>query len=219
VHIGYRGSCDLRAYSTVWRGIMLNCPAAFMATNAAHAVAAFEVVRERASIADLSGLTVRNTLEGVQFPACCEVFPGRPTVVLDGAHNALAAASLSALIRTAFEGQDRVLVIGIPRDKQVDQIIAHFADAGAGHAIFTRYPGSRAASPEDLVRLWRRRSAAPAWVVEQPEEAWSRALALAREQGVMVITGSIHLAGVLRPMARTREAGQDLARMIIGAKE
>ncbi|MEO5865162.1 MAG: Mur ligase family protein [Nitrospiraceae bacterium] len=34
---GYQGHCELRVDRTAWRNAMLNCPAAFMATNAAHA--------------------------------------------------------------------------------------------------------------------------------------------------------------------------------------
>ena len=85
--------------------------------------------------------------------------------------------------------------------------------------IFTRYPGARATSPAELVTLWSRRSAATAEVIEQPEQAFARAVDVAGGEGVVVVTGSIHLAGVLRPLARTREAVPELARMVVGAKE
>jgi len=204
VRIGYRGSCDLRVHSTVWRGIMLNCPAAFMATNAAQAVAAFEVLYRRGVVTELASDQLQKALEAVRFPACCEIFPGRPTVIIDGAHNAMASASLSSVLRIAFGGRDLMLVVGVPRDKEVQKIIAHLADSGAGGVIFTRYPGLRAMPPSELVPLWTRRSSAPAEVIEQPEVAFHQALGLAGEQGMVVITGAIHLAGLLRPLARTR---------------
>jgi len=204
VRTGYRGSCDLRVHSTVWRGIMLNCPAAFMATNAAQAVAAFEVLCRRGVVTELASDQLQKALEAVRFPACCEIFPGRPTVIIDGAHNAMASASLSSVLRAAFGGRDLVLVVGVPRDKEVQKIIAHLADSGAGGVIFTRYPGLRATLPSELVPLWTRRSSAPAEVIEQPEAAFHQALGLAGEQGVVVVTGAIHLAGLLRPLARTR---------------
>lgn len=208
---GYRGFCTVRVGETAWRNVTLNCPAAFMATNAAHALAAFQALCRRRLISDLTGDQVRRTLEAVTLPACCEVFPGRPTVVIDGSHNAMAAATLSAVVRTMFEGRDRVLVVGVPRDKEVVKVIAHFADCGARQAIFTRYPGTRAAPPAELASLWRRRSAAPAELIEEPEQAFTRAAQAARGQGVVVVTGSIHLAGCLRPIARLRQKMTALA--------
>lgn len=201
---GYRGFCTVRVGETIWRNMTLNCPAAFMATNAAHAMAAFQTLCQRRFVPGLTEDHVRRTLEAVRLPACCEVFPGRPTVVIDGSHNALAAENLSMIMRTVFEGRDRVLVVGIPRDKEVEKLIAHFAGAGARHAIFTRYPGMRATAPEELATLWQRRSAAPAEVFEEPDEAFAQALAIAGGEGVVIVTGSIHLAGVLRPLARAR---------------
>jgi dihydrofolate synthase/folylpolyglutamate synthase len=147
------------------------------------------------------------------------VFPGRPIVVIDGSHNAMAAASLATLVRTLFEGGDRVMVMGIPRDKEVGKLIAHFAKCGARRVIFTRYPGTRATPPEELAPLWEKRSAAPTEVIEEPEQAFARAVDVAGGEGVVIVTGSIHLAGVLRPLARTREAVPDLARMVVGAME
>ena len=202
VRTGYRGTCSIRVYQTIWKHITLNCPAAFMATNAAHAMAAFQTLCQRERLPALTEDHVRRTLETVILPACCEVFPGRPTVVIDGSHNAMAAASLSVIVRTLFEGRDRVLIVGIPRDKEVEQLIAHFADCGARRVIFTRYPGIRATAPEELAALWQERSATPTEVIIEPEQAVARALTIAGGDGVVVVTGSIHLAGLLRPLIR-----------------
>ncbi|MDP3597955.1 MAG: Mur ligase family protein [Nitrospirota bacterium] len=210
VRAGYRGICSLRVDQTVWRNVTLNCPAAFMATNAAHAMAAFQTLCQRTLIPELTEDHVRRTLETVCLPACCEVFPGRPTVVIDGSHNAMAAASLATLVRTLFEGRDRVLVVGVPRDKEVGTLVGHFAAAGARHAIFTRYPGSRATAPNELLPLWHRRSEAPAEVIEEPDEAFAQAVTIAGGEGVVIVTGSIHLAGCLRPFARARQTMTNL---------
>lgn len=216
---GYRGTCSLRVDRTIWRNMALNCPAAFMATNAAHAMAAFQTLCQRKCLPGLTEDQVRRTLEAIRLPACCEVFPGRPTVVIDGSHNAMAAASLATIVRTLFESRDRILVVGVPRDKEVWKLIAHFADTGAQRVIFTRYPGARATPPKELATLWRRRSAAPAEVIEEPKQAFARAVDVAGGESVVVVTGSIHLAGVLRPLARTRQAVPELARALVGAKE
>ena len=202
---GYRSVCSVRVGRSVLQHLVLSTPARFMATNAAHALAAFEAMAQREMVTRLDEAQVRDALGATACPACCEVFPGRPTVVVDGAHNAMAAAALSDVIRTVFEGRDRVLVIGVPRDKDVETIIDRLAECGATRAIFTRYPGARATPPDELARVWLARTGTAGLVVEQPHDAFRRAVELARGQGVVVVTGSIHLAGVIRPLVRQRE--------------
>ena len=202
---GYRGVCSVRVGQLVWRHLVLSTPARFMATNAAHALAAFEALAHHKVVTRLDEAQVRDALSATHCPACCEVFPGRPTVVVDGAHNAMAAAALADVIRTVFEGRDRVLVIGVPRDKDVETIIDRLAECGAARAIFTRYPGTRATPPDELARVWLERTGTAGLVVEEPHDAFRRAVELARGQGVVVVTGSSHLAGVIRPLARQRE--------------
>lgn len=206
IRIGYRSVGVLRAWHREWRNVVLNCPAAFMVTNAAHAVAVCSLLHEQGLVNNLEGQALQNVLASVELPARCEVFPGSPTVMIDGAHNAVAASSLASVIRTSFEGRNLILVAGVPRDKEVEKIVAHLAESGAHRVIFTRYPSRRATPPQDLVPMWQRKSKAPAEVMEQPELAFQRALDHAGSQGVVVVTGSIYLAGILRPLARERQA-------------
>jgi dihydrofolate synthase/folylpolyglutamate synthase len=206
IRMGYRSVCVLRAWHREWRNVMLNCPAAFMVTNAAHAVTAFSLLHEQGLVNDLEGQALQNVLASVELPARCEVFPGSPTIMIDSAHNAVAASSLASVIRTSFEGRNLILVVGVPKDKEVEKIITHLADSGAHRVIFTRYPSRRAAPPDDLASLWQQRSNAPAEVIEKPESAFRRALDHAGSQGIVVVTGSIYLAGILRPLARSRNA-------------
>jgi dihydrofolate synthase / folylpolyglutamate synthase len=210
IRMGYRSVCVLQAWHREWRNVMLNCPAAFMMTNAAHAVAAFSLLHERGLVNNLEGQALQNVLASVELPARCEVFPGSPTIMIDSAHNAVAASSLASVIRTSFEGRNRILLVGVPRDKEVGKIMVHLAESGADRAIFTRYPSRRSTPPQDLVPIWQRKSSAPAEVIEQPESAFQRALDHAGSQGIVVVTGSIYLAGILRPLARSRNASWSL---------
>ena len=59
----------------------------------------------------------------------------------------------------------------------------------------------------------------PAEVIEEPRPAFAGAVDATGGECVVVVTSSIHLAGVLRPLARTREAVPDLASTVIGGKE
>ncbi len=199
---GYQSLFTVRTGFKEWDGLMLPCPPAFMATNSAHALMAYQVLHEKGVCRKLPKETAKRVLASVALPACCEVFPGSPIIMIDGAHNTMAAGGLSTMLRKAFPDRNRVLIVGIPRDKEVEKIVAHFADAGASHVVFTRYPGPRASPPSDLVPMWRRRSPVNPEVIERPDQAFQRAIDLAGDQGMVIVTGSIHLAGELRPLAR-----------------
>ncbi len=58
---------------------------------------------------------------------------------------------------------------------------------------------------------WQSCTLAAAEIVTDPDAAFHRALELAGEQGVVVVTGSIHLAGCVRPFVRVRQTMTDQA--------
>lgn len=201
VRTGCRGTCTVRVGDTIWEGITLNSPASFMATNAAHALAAYAVLQRRGLVATLDTPVLRRTFEQLNLPACCEVLGEQPTIVVDGAHNASAAASLSSTIRSIRNGRRTVLLISLPREKEVDKIIRHLAGTEAGHAIFTRYPENRTADPQELAAIWRSCTQATTEVVTDPAEAFQKAIREAGPQGLVVVTGSLDLGGYCRPLA------------------
>ena len=203
VRTGYRGTGTIRVGAATWKGITLNSPASFMATNAAHALAAYDILQRRGLVATLDAATIRNTFEQVRLPACFEVLAGDPTIVIDGAHNTSAAASLSSTIRSIRDGRRTVLLVSLPREKEVDKIIRHLAGGGVDHAIFTRYPENRAVASQDLAAIWRACTPAAAEIVNDPADAFQRAVQAAGPQGLVVVTGSLELGGYCRPLAES----------------
>ncbi len=197
---GYQGRCSLRVGPQRWSNVAVNAPASFMATNAAHAVAAYDVLRSRGLVSALAEVELRTVLAHVELPACCEVLKGAPTVMLDSAHNAPAMARLAAIMRTTFDGQRLVLVVSLSREKECEKMVRHLADGGAERIIFTRYPSEGTVAPLVLADVWRSGSSAPAEVVEDPEAAFARAVHATGPHGVVVVTGSTQLGGLCRSM-------------------
>jgi dihydrofolate synthase/folylpolyglutamate synthase len=197
---GFTGICSLRVGHRVWSDVRLNSPAPFMAVNAAHALAAYDVLRRRGLVADMPEPNLRRLLAGMEFSPCCEVLPGSPDLLVDGAHNAPATAALAATLRTTLEGRRAVLVIAIPRDKPYGRMIRHLAQVGADRAIFTRYPQEAVVDPSVLARCWRKEAKTAAEVVEDPADAFRRAMEAAGSIGAVVATGSVAFAGFCRQM-------------------
>jgi dihydrofolate synthase / folylpolyglutamate synthase len=94
---------------------------AYQLANAATALAAIDVLRDRLAV---SMGAVREGLVSVELPGRLQVLPGRPVTVFDVAHNPQAAAALAdSLASMGFHPQTWA-VFGIMADKDIDSVIA-----------------------------------------------------------------------------------------------
>ena len=93
--------------------------------NASSALAALDAVRDRLPIAMKD---VRQGLLDVTLPGRFQVVPGRPTIVLDVAHNAESVRALKAnLAEMAFHPRT-FAVFGMMADKDLDAVIGTLRD-------------------------------------------------------------------------------------------
>jgi dihydrofolate synthase/folylpolyglutamate synthase len=181
-----------------WPPLELDLLGEHQAANAAVAVACVEQLRrEGLSIADGA---VAAGLGAVGWPARMEVLGRRPLVVLDCAHNVASAQALVATLLTSFPPRRRLLVFAGSGDKDLAgmfRVLApHFT-----HAFLTRYGNSpRGVPPGRLAELLRQVADLPATTCATPAEAWQAARAMATAENLICVTGSVFLAGELRPV-------------------
>lgn len=114
--------------------------------NASAVLAALEVLRLRLPV---SAQEVRNGLVMVDLPGRFQVLPGRPTVILDVAHNPHAAAALSQNLENMGFHPYTYAVFGAMHDKDIDGVIAHLKDR-IDHWCVTDLPLPRAATAAQL---------------------------------------------------------------------
>lgn len=114
--------------------------------NASAALAALEALRHRLPV---GAQEVRNGLVMVDLPGRFQVLPGRPTVVLDVAHNPHAAATLALNLDNMGFHPYTYAVFGAMQDKDIDGVIAHLKDR-VDHWCVTDLPLPRAASAEQI---------------------------------------------------------------------
>jgi dihydrofolate synthase/folylpolyglutamate synthase len=184
-----------------WPELELNLLGEHQAANAAVAVACVEQLRERGW--HLPDAAVSDGLREVHWPARLEVCQRRPTVVLDCAHNVASAWALVQTLRTSFPPGRRLLVFAGSADKDLAgmfRVLApHFA-----HAYLARYTDNpRGVGPEQLEELLRAGAgpAAPrATRCPTPAAAYEAARAQAGPDDLICVTGSVFLAGELRPL-------------------
>ena len=132
----------------------------------------------------VSEKTIEATMTSSPLPARREVFTVKgKTIILDGGHNPAAAQALSASLKEPY-----VLIFGALPKKQGEATLG-VLEPGAHTVILTKAAGQ--IDPE-LIKPERS-------FIPDPIEALERALELCSENASILITGSLYLAGELRP--------------------
>jgi dihydrofolate synthase/folylpolyglutamate synthase len=126
------------------------------------------------------------------MPGRVQVLPGRPLLVVDGAHNPDSARSLARAIREAIPARNLVVVAGGGADKDVPGTVRAVEAAGRPMTVIFTRPAShpRAADPAVLATGRPGALHAPSLA-----EALSLARSLAGPDDAIVVTGSLYLAG------------------------
>jgi dihydrofolate synthase / folylpolyglutamate synthase len=138
-------------------------------------------------------------------------------VVLDCAHNVASVQALVTTLHESFPPGRRLLVFACSRDYGVIGMIralrGHFA-----HAFLTRYASNPRGVPvEELARVFAQEGL-PSTTSPVARQAWHMAWAAARPEDLICVTGSVFLAGELRPVllhaSRRGEASHEVHRRI-----
>jgi dihydrofolate synthase/folylpolyglutamate synthase len=173
--------------------------------NASAALAALEVLRLELPV---GAQEVRTGLVVVELPGRFQVLPGRPTVILDVAHNPHAAAALGQNLGNMGFHPYTYAVFGVMQDKDIDGVIAPLAGV-VDHWCVADLPSPRSASSAALVE---KLAALPsgqakpgdksATAFADPAAAFANAMSRAGENDRIVVFGSFYtVAGVMAARA------------------
>jgi dihydrofolate synthase/folylpolyglutamate synthase len=185
--------------SRAWPEMELSLLGEHQAANAAVAVACVEWLRELGW--HIPDAAVAQGLREVAWPARLEVFPGSPMLVLDCAHNVASARALVDTLRQSFPPGRRVLVFAGSGDKDIAGMFEELAPAFE-QVFLTRFARNlRSLPPESLQKMWLAAGGGAATVCATPAEALAsaRSAALSPDEGLVCVTGSVFLAGEVRP--------------------
>jgi dihydrofolate synthase / folylpolyglutamate synthase len=187
---------DLRGVTGDFPEVYLPLHGRHQAANAAAALAVVE-----GFLGFTGGLdpeVIREGFAAVRSPGRLEVVRrhGAPPVVLDGAHNASGMHALADALRSEFAYRNRVVVLGILGDKDIEAMTAALVGV-ADHIVATEPPSSRAAGSD---RLAKAATALGLSIEEAPDVATALDLAtgLAGEEDAVVVTGSLYTVGAAR---------------------
>ena len=161
--------------------------------NASAVIAALIALHDRLPV---SAQDIRNGLAQVELPGRFQVLPGRPTVVLDVAHNPHAAATLAESIEAMAYHPYTYAVFGAMADKDIDGVLKPLLNT-VDYWYCTDLPTSRAASASDLAKRLRAFNK-EALVFMDPGAAYQAALDKAGEGDRILVFGSFYtVSGVM----------------------
>lgn len=170
--------------------------------NTTAALAALEALRARLPV---TAQDVRNGLATVELPGRFQVLAGRPTTILDVAHNPHAAAVLAQNLGSMGYFPFTYAVFGAMDDKDIARIVATLK-GDIDHWYVTDLPTPRAARAARLAGVVREALGAEALAAPEhsvrefasPDAAYKAALEQVTENDRIVVFGSfVTVAGVM----------------------
>ncbi len=170
---------------------------AYQLQNASACLAALDELKDRFP---MTIEEIRRGLLETDLPARFQVLPGRPTVILDVAHNPQAAKALAENLSTMENGRSIYAVFGMLQDKDiagVAKLLAPHVDRWFVATIHER----RGATSESLALELQRIGVSKTEIATfaDPGAAYKQAYNLATENDKILVFGSFHtVAGVMR---------------------
>jgi dihydrofolate synthase/folylpolyglutamate synthase len=163
---------------------------AFQVANIATAVAVCDVLRATGIAIDIDAGDVTRGCEAVRWPGRMDWIDAQPPLLLDGAHNPAGMAAMVMSARELIGDRRCVAVFAAMRNKDVQSMAAGLTEL-TREIVVTAPAVERATPPAELARLFD----PPAEVATGVPAALHRARQLAGRDGVVVVCGSLYLAG------------------------
>jgi len=152
-------------------------------------------------LAELLHLPASAIVAGVgnaTHPGRLELFPHRPAILLDGAHNPAGCRALRDYV-DEFAPRPLTLVFGAMRDKQLEHI-GEILFPIANQVVLTAVENPRSASVEMLESIANRFAKGTVRKAHSSDEALRIATETTAAEGLICIAGSLYLIGELRPL-------------------
>ncbi len=166
----------------------------FQVDNAATAYAALQVARERGI--PIPEDAIQKGFAKTSWAARFEVMRREPPVIIDSAHNPDAISKLGQSVEELFAGMSIIAVFGVSEDKQIEGMFSELLPR-TEYLICTQATHPRAMDADEL---WAaaRPFGVPGEAVPNVGAALQRALEIAGESALVLVTGSIFAAASAR---------------------
>jgi dihydrofolate synthase/folylpolyglutamate synthase len=202
------GDFSYYGLEATWRHLKTGLLGRHQVDNAALVLAACEILNDRTpqlSLEDIQIGLIQN-----RWPGRLEMVSDKPRILLDGAHNFIAARNLARFLSTNLAGQNITMIIGILDDKPYKAMLNCLLPT-ADRVILTRAKINRAMEPEKLETIAKDILPAVS-IIPDVKQALASAIKTAKSDDVICVAGSLYVVG------EAKEALEDSAFKVQGSK-
>lgn len=185
------GTFNYFGMENVWRNMSTGLIGSHQVNNAAMVIAACEVLKK--NDLNLSLQNIKDGLEQNRWPGRLEIVAPSPLILLDGAHNFIAARNLANFLSTNLADRNKTLVVGILDDKPYKAMLKSLLPL-CNRAILTRPKIDRALPPETLYRA-AKKMVSDVKIIPDVDKAVIHAIETASPKDVICIAGSLYVVG------------------------
>lgn len=193
---------DMETWRSLYPDIVLTLLGDHQVANAAMALGLAELFLEGTGVGPLDSLALKRSWRGLSLPARMEVFSTRPWLVVDGAHNPASAWAAAETMAEAFTTGERALIFGAADDKDIETMLRVLAPLFRT-VVLTPFDSPRSANVKRLEDFMSREFPEIKTVVAaNPTEALDLARDAVSVDGLILVAGSLYLAGEVRSACR-----------------
>jgi len=168
---------------------------AHQAANAACSIAVIEALRYHDITIDADA--VSSGLRDVKWPGRLEILSRNPMIAIDGAQNGASAHVLAEAVKGIFKYDKLTLILGVSKDKDISGILKELVPI-ADSMILTKSKISERALEPSHIKEERILCNMKVALTESVEEAVDKALSGSSPEDMILIAGSLFVAGEAR---------------------
>lgn len=143
-----------------------------------------------------------NGIKNVKWPARMEIIKSYPWIVLDGAHNIDGITKLTQSIPFYFKYNKLILILGILKDKKVDDMVKEIVPMA--QKVITVTPNSnRAETCTELKKIVKKYNSNCEAILDY-KEAFNKAFSCCNKDDLLLICGSLYMVGDMRKIIKER---------------
>ena len=185
------GKFSYYGIENTWHKMHTTLLGKYQIENAALAIAACELLHK--DKAEISKKNIQDGLTKTHWPGRLEIVSDNPLVILDGAHNLIAARNLAKFLSENLAHRRITLVVGILDDKPYGAMLKSLLPVCA-RAIVTRAKTDRALAPQRLDAV-AKKIISDVTMIPGVAAAVKQAVETASPDEVVCIAGSLYVVG------------------------
>lgn len=185
---------DVRTPRGIYNEVFLSLHGSFQVDNAVLAMVAAEEAMDSA----LDDEALAEAFGSANMPARLEVVAHNPLIIIDGAHNPSGAEAMATALDEEFQSLgSRFLLVGMMDEKDPVEMLEALG-AGRADLVVCCQPDWPRALPAATLGEAAESLGCSTEVITSPVEALSRLVALAGDDDMIIVAGSLYVAGAVR---------------------